>query len=261
MGYAVFYHIFNHYEGSGDHADQTGGKRMVSKFKRFITAFLLAVLLVGPLSATHTEAALASPARCRFLQWNNTSFSSATIAWDGVWGADYYQVRCTWTDGKHDAGGFVNGSYNGVVLSNLNYKHVYEVKVRALNVNSSGAITAYSPWSNIISITPLPKNVSAKLSSSGKVKLKWNKISGSNGYNVFLTTNPYGAWKWNCSTKTKSSATSASVSKFNGKKFKKYQNYYVRIVTRRKQNGVFRPVPAPTASYYQYKFFIYNKKK
>ena len=90
---------------------------------------------------------------------------------------------------------------------------------------------------------------------------KVRSIYGSNGYNVFLTTNPYGAWKWNCSTKTKSSATSASVSRYNGKKFKKYQNYYVRIVTRRKQNGVFRPVPAPTAAYYQYKFYLYNKKK
>ncbi|MBE5998618.1 MAG: hypothetical protein E7237_03225 [Sarcina sp.] len=234
---------------------------MFKSFKRLAAAFLIAVLLIGTFSATSAEAAMKKPGNCRFVQWNNTAFSAATIAWNPVSGADFYQVKCVWTDGSHNVGGYVSASYNGVKISNLNYKHVYQAQVRAIKVNSSGSITAYSPWSNLVFITPWPKNISAKLSGSKNVKLNWNIIYGSNGYNVFLATNPSGKWYWNLSTSTKATATSATIKKYRGSSFKKYQNYYVRVITRRKRNGVFCTVPEPYSSYYQYRFYIYTVYK
>jgi hypothetical protein len=96
------------------------------------------------------------------------------------------------------------------------------------------------------------------MSGSNNVKFKWNIIYGSNGYNIFMTTNPSGKWYWNLSTNTLATATSGIVKKYRGSSLKKYQNYYVRVITRRKRFGVFCTVPEPYKSYYQYKFYIYT---
>lgn len=236
------------------------GKKMLKSIKRLACALLIAVFIVGSVSATSAEAALSRPGSLRFVQWNNTAFSSATIAWKSVPGAAAYQVRCVWTDGSHNVGGYVGAGYNGVRINNMNYKHVYVTNVRAVQANSRGQITGYSPWSNTVIITPWPKNVSAKLTSSKgtNVKFNWNIIYGSSGYNIFMSTNPYGKWYWNLSTATKATATSGTVKSFRGSKLKKYQNYYVRVITRRKRFGVFCTVPEPYKSYYQYKFYIYT---
>ena len=106
----------------------------------------------------------------------------------------------------------------------------------------------YSPWSNVSFITPSPTKLTYKnkgTSNNPKAYISWNIIYGCNGYNVFLTTNPNGTWYWNQSTPTKATATSATITKYRGSKLKKGTKYYVRIVTRRKQNGVFCTVPMP----------------
>lgn len=233
---------------------------MFKSFKRLAAALLVAVLIVGSLTVTSAEAAMKKPGNARFIQWNNTAFSSATIAWNKVSGAAVYQVRCVWTDGSNNVGGYVNGSYNAVKIDNLNYKHVYQAQVRGISVNSSGSITGYSPWSNIVFITPWPKNITGKLVNGTNVKLSWNIIYGSSGYNIFMTTSPSGTWYWNLSTSTYATSTSGTVKKYRGSKFKKYQNYYVRVITRRRRNGVFCTVPEPvtTPPYYQYRFYIYT---
>ena len=223
---------------------------MFKSFKRLAAGLLIAIFIVGSLSVTSAEAALKKPGNARFVQWNNTAFSACQIRWNGVSGASGYQVRCTWTDGSHALYGTFDSSTRGVNISDLDYRHVYQVQVRAFNSYS------YSPWSNLVFITPWPKNVSKKLVNNKNVKLSWNIIYGCNGYNVFMTTNPYGTWYWNLSTSTKATATSATVKKYRGSNLKTYQNYYVRIITRRKRNGVFCTVPEPYASYYQDGFRI-----
>ena len=233
---------------------------MLKSIKRLACALLIAVFIVGSVSATSAEAALKRPGSLRFVQWKNTAFSSALIAWNSVSNSVWYQVRCTWTDGSHNVGGFVKPGHNAAPIYNLNYKHVYVTNVRAVQFNRNGQIINASPWSNTVIITPWPKNVSAKLTSSKgtNVKFNWNIIYGSSGYNIFMSTNPYGKWYWNLSTATKATATSGTVKSFRGSKLKKYQNYYVRVITRRKRFGVFCTVPEPYKSYYQYKFYIYT---
>ena len=88
------------------------------------------------------------------------------------------------------------------------------------------------------------------------MNVSWNIIYGCNGYNVFITTNPNGKWYWNQSTSEKATATSASIDKCGGAKLKKNTRYYVRIVTRRKRNGVFCTVPMPANNTYVGSFII-----
>ena len=115
----------------------------------------------------------------------------------------------------------------------------------------SGGQRKFGPWSNVEYITPSPTKLTAKNTSSGtnlKMNIKWNIIYGCNGYNVFLTTNPNGTWYWNQSTSIKADATSAAITKYRGSKLKKNTRCYVRIVTRRKRNGVFCTVPMPASN-------------
>ncbi len=236
---------------------------MTKSFKRLAACLLITIFLFGSLTLTSAEAAMKKPGNNRFVKWNDTSFSSCTVAWNRVPGASGYQIRCTWTDGSHNIGTgpyeYISAEYNGVRFSGLHYQHVYYMQVRALTVNSSGYATGFSPWSNIVFITPWPKNVSGSKGSGLTEKLRWNIIYGSNGYNVFLATNPNGKWYWSLSTSTKATATSATVRKYRGSNLKMYTNYYIRVVTRRKRNGVFCTVPAPGSSYYQGRFYYYYK--
>ena len=228
--------------------------KMTKSFKRLAACLLITIFLFGSLTLTSVEAAMKKPGNNRFIQWDKTDFSACTIAWNRVSGADWYQVRCTWTDGSHNIGGYLEAEYNGVRISGLNYQHVYYAQVRAITTDYYGYITGYSPWSNIVFITPWPRDVSGSVTSRSVLSLKWNIIYGSNGYNVFMSTNPGSSWTWRYSTSTSAAATSASFTGFKGVRFKRYQNYYVRVITRRKRNGVFCTVPEPYKTFYQFKF-------
>ena len=45
---------------------------------------------------------------------------------------------------------------------------------------------------------------------------------------------------------------------YKGGKLKTYTNYYFRLVTRRKRNGVFCTVPMPSSTYYSGYFWFYR---
>ena len=228
---------------------------MLNKIKRLSAAFLALVIIVGSLGLTSAEAALAKPQNIRFVQWNKLDYSSATIAWNRVSGANWYYVRCCWTDSSHSISGWVKGDCNGVRINRLNYNHVYRAQVRGIYIASNGKRT-YGPWSNAVYLTPWPKSVSYTQTKNMTAKLQWNVIYGCNGYNVFMTTAPSGKWYWNLTTSVKCGAKTGTVKKNRGSPLKKYTNYDVRVITRRKQNGTFRTVPAPYSIYYQLKLYM-----
>ena len=219
---------------------------MFNSLKRSTAIVLAFVFIFCAFPAVNTEAAtLKKPGNARFLKWNNKEFSDVAIAWNKVPGADCYEVKCTWTDNTHDAYSnirYVDHYYNAVLFSNINYMHVYQARVRACKMDAGGTVT---PW---------PRDVSGSVTSRSVLSLKWNIIYGSNGYNVFMSTNPGSSWTWRYSTSTSAAATSASFTGFKGVRFKRYQNYYVRVITRRKRNGVFCTVPEPYKTFYQFKF-------
>ena len=200
--------------------------------------------------------ALKKPGNCHFAKWNNAKYTSCQIVWNKVADAEGYQTLLSWTDGSHAS--------STIVKSNVLYRdctvhpqHVSQMKVRAYYMQNGQRV--FGPWSNIEYITPSPAKLTAKKAGSGsnlKMNVSWNIIYGCNGYNVFITTNPNGKWYWNQSTSEKATATSASIDKCGGAKLKKNTRYYVRIVTRRKRNGVFCTVPMPANNTYVGSFII-----
>lgn len=191
------------------------------------------------------KVSLKKPGNCHFVKWNNSNYTSCRIAWNKVAGADGYQTLLSWTDGSHAS--------STIVKSNVFFRdctvhpqHVSQMKVRAFWMKNGER--KYGPWSNVEYITPSPTKLTYRNASSGnnlEAKISWNTIYGCNGYNVFITMNPNGTWYWNQSTSTKATSTSAAITKFRGSRLKKNTRYYVRIVTRRKRNGVFCTVPMP----------------
>ncbi len=214
---------------------------MLNTFKKLAAQLLIVVFVVGSLTLTSAEAAsLGVPGNPRFHKWRNTDYTSCYIRWNPVAGADYYEYYYCWTDGSHK-----------VTSTDCNIHSKY------VECKKDGT---HGWYSTPAFITPWPKGVKGKLTSSSgtNVKLSWKTVYGCSGYNVFLATNPSGTWRYNQSTSTKATSTSATVKKYRGSKLKKYQNYYVRVITRRHRNGQFCTVPEPSKKYYQYKFYIYD---
>ena len=192
---------------------------------------------------------VAKPSRCGFLKWSNASYNKCVISWSKVADADGYETLLSWTDGSHATRKEVKANVLQQTCSVAD-NHVSQFKARAF-VRLPDGTKKYSLWSNVTYITPSPKTWTCKKVNDAagmRANISWNIIYGCNGYNVFVTTNPNGTWYWNQSTTEKAGATSAVISKYRGAKLKKGQRYYVRIITRRKRNGVFCTVPMPSAS-------------
>lgn len=235
----------------------------MKKLKRLAACLLIALLLAGTFSVTSTEAALSKPANCRFHSWRlnpsteKLDFTACRVAWNYVSGADYYEIIWNRTDG----GGktyrrYQYAKYNVLDITGLSSNHVYKFRVRAIKYNSSKTkISGYSGWSNLAFITPLPRTATFSLKGSSKVKASWNRIYSATGYNVFMATSPTGRYYKVNTTAAKSTATSATITKFRGSNLKRYQNYYVRIVPRLKSGGKWQTVASPS-NYYQGGFYI-----
>lgn len=248
------------------------GKKMLKSFKRLASAFLIAVFIMGSLYITNAEAAsLSAPKNLRFSSWTTEyvkeggkkvkacSFKKCKVVWKAVSGANAYEVRCTKTDGSGKIKAVLYGKHEGAKISGLRPNYVYKCQVRALKVSKSKKVKYSSKWSNIIYITPWPQDVTAGLSGGKNVKINWNKIHSSSGYSVYLSTSPSTKWYLNVNTAHKSSATTATIKNYRGSALKKYQNYYVRIVTLHKHDGKYRTLPTPFTGYWSYRFYLYNK--
>lgn len=192
-----------------------------------------------------------SPKKCRFVKWQKSNYSKCLIAWNQAAGATGYQTLLTWSDGRHAV---TQNLKSGVLQQSctVTVNRISQFKVRAYIDTAAGR--KYSAWSNVEYITTSPTKLTVKKvnasSSKRTAKISWNIIYGCSGYSVYVTTNPNGKWYLNQSTKTSAKSTSAVISRFRGAKLKKGKTYYVRIVSRRKKNGVFCKVPVPAKNTY-----------
>ncbi len=242
--------------------NSAGTVTAVAKGKATITAAskdnssIKAACTITVIQTKPTIPTLKKPGNCHFVKWNNSKYTSCRIAWNKTANAEGYQTLLSWTDGSHAS--------STIVKSNVLYRnctvhpqHVSQMKVRAFYIQNGQR--KYGPWSNVEYITPSPTRLTTKNAGSGtnlKMNINWNIIYGCNGYNVFITTNPNGTWYWNQSTPINATATKATITKYRGSKLKKNTRYYVRIVTRRKRNGVFCTVPMPAKNTYIGSFII-----
>lgn len=102
---------------------------------------------------------------------------------------------------------------------------VYTVKVRAYM--TYGGQKYYTPWSSIKCLNQA--RISSVKVSGSKLNLKWGKVSGATGYNIYVSTKKNSGYK-KVATASKNK-TSYSVKKLKGKKFSAKKIYYVYIET------------------------------
>ena len=116
---------------------------------------------------------------------------------------------------------------------------LYKVKVRAFNTINGQTI--YGEWSDLAYLFTQPmiteKKGSIYIDRSGKMHIKWEKITEVDGYEVFVSTKEKSGYKR--VAKVKGKKNSVTVKKFKKKKFNKNKTYYVYVVAKKKINGAF----------------------
>lgn len=166
----------------------------------------------------------------------NTSYDKQKVTWNKITGATEYRVYRS-TDGKNykhiktikSSSSKRTYSYN---RTNLKTGKTYYYKVRA--IRKSGGTTYYGEYSTAVKAeTALSKAsiTSVKNSSSKTAVVKWNEVSGANGYKVYRSTSKNGTYKV---VKTVKSGKTIS---YSNKKLKKGTTYYYKVKAYRTVDG------------------------
>ncbi|MCI5596901.1 MAG: hypothetical protein MR380_09400 [Lachnospiraceae bacterium] len=153
--------------------------------------------------------------------------------WTKQEGATGYQYRVYTNTKKKKASGTLKSNYPNVSVSKISNSVVYSMQVRAYTVFNGK--TYYGAWSNSSYFFTQPRITKLKVSGS-KLVVKWGKVGGATGYDVYVSTKPTTGYK-----RVKSvgkSTYSATISKLSGKKFSSKKKYYVYIVTKKKVGKV-----------------------
>ena len=112
---------------------------------------------------------------------------------------------------------------------------MYTVKVRAyLDINGQ---KTYGEWSDTAYLFTQPMVVKngVKINGKGQMTVKWDKINGVDGYEVYVSTKETKGYKK--VAKVSSKKGSVTVKKFKKKSFSKKKTYYVYIVAKKKVGG------------------------
>ncbi|MBE5882141.1 MAG: hypothetical protein E7289_07555 [Lachnospiraceae bacterium] len=145
------------------------------------------------------------------------------VIWDDVESADSYEWIVYNNSGKKLKSGTATGNrftYSKKVSNTM----VYKVKVRAKSTICGKTYT--TPWSSYGYFFTQPRVKSVK-ATNGKLTIKWDKISGATGYEVFVSTKKTTGYK---KVKTVSkSKSSVTIKKFKSSKIKKSKKYYVFV--------------------------------
>lgn len=154
--------------------------------------------------------------------WAN--IRSCQYKWTTVENADGYQYEVTSLNGKKKY-------YKKTTTSDNFFGDAYPVgtftkaRVRAY-VEINGKKT-YGPWSDYEYVA-CSKKVTGKGSKDGKkITLKWKKVSGVSEYQIYVSTKEKKGYKKAATVSSKK--TSYTITKYNKKKLKKGQKYYVQL--------------------------------
>ena len=156
---------------------------------------------------------------------------SFTVEWSRQTGVDGYEYKITKSNGKKVASKVLDSKYSYY----LSYsKKVSNSTIYVVQVRSYATICGkkyYGDWSDKCYCFTQPRIKSAKVSKN-KLVVKWGKVSGATGYEIYVSTNPKKGYK---KVKTVGkNASSATISKFKKKKFSAKKSYYVYVLTVKK---------------------------
>ena len=148
------------------------------------------------------------------------------VAWDDQTGVDGFEY--TVKDSKKRTY-LKNASVGDGCSFKVKNNMVYSITVRAYSMINGQKYYGEESATAYLFTQPMVK--SAKI-SAGQLKIKWNKVNGVTGYDVYVSTKEKSGYKKVKSLKK--SATSLTVKKLKGKKFKANKKYYVYIVAKKK---------------------------
>lgn len=176
----------------------------------------------------------------------SSNYNALTVKWAPAVGATSYEVfRSTEKTGTYESiavlRDVMTSSYKDTELDtgkNYYYKIRSYRKMSGKESNTSSAVGAAPKLS-------APKASAA--AAKGSITLKWNKVSGANGYVVYRATKKSGTYK---ALKTINSASTVS---YKDKSTKKGKTYYYKVKTYRKVSD--NPV------YSSYSNITYKKAK
>lgn len=155
------------------------------------------------------------------------SLKKVWIDWDRVEAAEGYQVTLYNSKNKKVKTKTFDGYSTYGTFDKLKHES-YKATISAYTTINGKKYT--SPVTTTYCL-PNPTTKTCRISSS-KLKLKWQKVTGATGYDIYISTTYNSGYKKVKSVK--SSATSVTISKFKGKKFSSKKRYYVIIEAKKK---------------------------
>ncbi len=155
---------------------------------------------------------------------------SFDAGWDRQASGTKYEYIVKTSKGKKKAAGTTTS--NSLSVGKISNSMIYTVQVRASNVINN--VTYTGPWSDVCYCFTQPRVKYAKVKGN-KLTIKWGKVTGATGYDVYVSTKPKKGYKKVKSVKSK--ASSVTISKLKGKKISPKKKYYLYVVTKKKVNG------------------------
>ncbi len=161
---------------------------------------------------------------------SSKSTSQIKLSWGKVSGANGYEIyqynssKKTWKKIK-------STTSTAYTVSKLKSGATYKFKVIAYkNVNNK---KIYGAFSSVITTATKPSTpkITSLTSKSKKANLKWKKISGASGYEVYMATSKKGKY-----SKIKTISKGSTV-KYTKSKLKKNKKYYFKIRAYKTVNG------------------------
>ena len=163
---------------------------------------------------------------------SSNSYNSNKLSWNKVTGSSGYEVlRATSKTGTYKSVKTItSGSTVSYTDTKLATGKTYYYKVRAYRTVDKKKV--YSSYSSVVSAKPVLKTPSVKLTSgSKKATIKWEKISGASGYEVYRATSKSGKY-----SKLKTITKNSTVSYVNSS-LTKNKTYYYKVRAYRTVNG------------------------
>ena len=163
---------------------------------------------------------------------SSSSYNSNKLSWNKVTGSSGYEVlRATSKTGTYKSVKTItSGSTVSYTDKSLATGTTYYYKVRAYRTVDKKKV--YSSYSSVVSAKPVLKTPSVKLTSgSKKATIKWEKISGASGYEVYRATSKSGKY-----SKIKTITKNSTVSYVNSS-LTKNKTYYYKVRAYRTVNG------------------------
>ena len=170
------------------------------------------------------------PKKVTGLKAKKQTTTSITLNWSKASGATGYEVYKYNSSKKkwEKVGSTTKTSYT---VKKLKAGTKYKFKVRAYKtVNKKKYYGSYSSELQTATKTSTPK-ITSVTTGSKKANLKWKKVSGATGYEIYMATSKNGKY-----SKVKTITKSSTV-KYSKTKLKKNKKYYFKVRTYKTVNG------------------------